>query len=468
MAGRAKKAEKPEKAEKTEKTKATATAKTAAKAEKKGAVITKVMKYELTYVEGCGSFEEMQKEVWELQRITRTLMNRTVQICFHWDCLDREHYKATGKNLDIVKETGSKRIDGYVYKQAKEEAGGLGTNNYNAAIQKAWKKYKFAKKDVSVGTMSLPSFKRDQPIQLDKKSIKYHQNEKEPLLELTLFSDDYKKKRGYKSNVFFKIKTDDNTQRSILSRVLSGEYTYGTCQLMYDRPKWVFVLTYNLPVKTHALDPDKILGVDMGEVCAVYASTYGERGSLKIEGGEVTAFAKKNEARIRSMQNQAAHCGEGRIGHGTKTRVADVYKAKDKVSNFRDTVNHRYSKAVVDYAVKTGCGVIQMEDLSGIKTDNRFLRHWTYYDLQMKIENKAAEQGITVRKIPPSYTSQRCSRCGHIDENNRPNQATFRCTSCGFKTNADYNASQNISIRDIDRIIEESRGANPVPFEKPE
>ena len=29
-----------------------------------------------------------------------------------------------------------------------------------------------------------------------------------------------------------------------------------------------------------------------------------------------------------------------------------VYKAKDRIANFRDTINHRYSKALIDYAVK--------------------------------------------------------------------------------------------------------------------
>ena len=104
-----------------------------------------------------------------------------------------------------------------------------------------------------------------------------------------------------------------------------------------------------------------------------------------------------------------------------------------------------------------------MEDLSGIKEDTGFpkrLRHWTYYDLQSKVEQKCNEAGIVFRKIPAQYTSQRCSRCGCIDRDNRKTQAVFHCVSCGFEANADYNASQNISIPDIGEIIEETIGAN--------
>ena len=80
------------------------------------------------------------------------------------------------------------------------------------------------------------------------------------------------------------------------------------------------------------------VGVDMGETCALYASSYGEYERLVIKGGEITDFARKQEARRRSMQKQAVHCGKGRIGHGTRTRVADVYKVKKRIANFRDTI----------------------------------------------------------------------------------------------------------------------------------
>lgn len=53
---------------------------------------------------------------------------------------------------------------------------------------------------------------------------------------------------------------------------------------------------------------------------------------------------------------------------------------------------------IVDFAIKNGCGVIQMEDLSGFteKAKESFLKNWVYYDLQNKIEYKAKEKGINV------------------------------------------------------------------------
>ena len=101
-----------------------------------------------------------------------------------------------------------------------------------------------------------------------------------------------------------------------------------------------------------------------------------------------------------------------------------------------------------------------MENLTGIAESDVFLKRWSYYDLQTKIEQKAAEAGIAVKKINPQYTSQRCSKCGFIDKENRKKQKDFKCLSCGYAANADYNAAKNIAISNIEDIIKQSLRAN--------
>lgn len=424
----------------------------------KGA-LSKVMKYELRYLDGCGDFKQMQECVWALQRQTREILNKTIQTAYHWDYQSRLHFEEKGEYLDVKAQTGYKTLDGYIYNSLNGLYADMNTSNLNATIQKAWKKYKNSRSDVAKGEMSLPSYKRDQPLVLYNKSTRLSMQGNEAVAELSLFSRTFKKAHGLSGNVRFALRLNDNTQRSIFAYALAGEYGVGQCQLIYERPKWFLLLTYNFTPEQHKLDKNKILGVDMGETVALYASSLGEYGSLRLDGGEITAFADKVEARRRSLQRQAAVCGEGRIGHGTKTRVDNVYKTREKIANFRDTINHRYSHALVEYAVKNQYGTIQMEDLSGIRQDTdfpKFLRHWTCYDLQSKIEAKAKEKGIEVVKVKPAYTSQRCSRCGNIDKDNRPSQAKFRCTQCGYETNADFNASQNLSIRGIDKLIKKT------------
>jgi putative transposase len=62
--------------------------------------------------------------------------------------------------------------------------------------------------------------------------------------------------------------------------------------------------------------------------------------------------------------------------------------------------------------------------------------------LVRRLEDKAPRR---VEKVPPAFTSQRCSACGHVDGRSRESQARFRCTACGYACNADVNAARNVA-----------------------
>ena len=55
-------------------------------------------------------------------------------------------------------------------------------------------------------------------------------------------------------------------------------------------------------------------------------------------------------------------------------------------------------------------------------------------------------------EVDPAYTSQACAFCGHTSRGNRPTQSQFRCLSCGFTANADYQASLNIARRGLTQL----------------
>jgi putative transposase len=104
-------------------------------------------------------------------------------------------------------------------------------------------------------------------------------------------------------------------------------------------------------------------------------------------------------------------------------------------------------------AERTGRG-IALEDLKGIrgrvrlrKPQRATLHSWAFHQLGRFVAYKARRAGVAVVHVDPAYTSQACSACGHVDRANRPDQATFRCRSCGFAGHADWNAARNIAQR---------------------
>lgn len=54
---------------------------------------------------------------------------------------------------------------------------------------------------------------------------------------------------------------------------------------------------------------------------------------------------------------------------------------------------------------------------------------------------------IATSFVHAEYTSQECSHCHYIDEDNRKTQEKFKCLSCGHEENADINAARNIEQR---------------------
>ena len=60
------------------------------------------------------------------------------------------------------------------------------------------------------------------------------------------------------------------------------------------------------------------------------------------------------------------------------------------------------------------------------------------------LEYKLVRRGGRLVRVDPRNTSRACFVCGHVSKENRPDQATFQCVSCGYKDHADVNAAWNI------------------------
>lgn len=257
------------------------------------------------------------------------------------------------------------------------------------------------------------------------------------------------------SDLKFITNAKDNQTYKILENIVLGNYELCASKLIrkrnHNRHQYYIQLSYKHPVREKSLDPNKVMGVDLGIVVpAMCATNYDERYCRSFGGRKIIMDGILQEKRNRLYQKDITY--NGRDGHGRKAKL-DGWDGKGHIINNRNgTYNHQLSKQIVEQAVKWECGTIHIEDLSKIKGDNKdkFLKHWTYYDLQSKIEYKAEKEGIAVVKIDPAYTSQKCGKCGFTCKENRPRkekgQAYFKCAKCGYEANADYNAARNIAL----------------------
>jgi len=95
-----------------------------------------------------------------------------------------------------------------------------------------------------------------------------------------------------------------------------------------------------------------------------------------------------------------------------------------------------------------------MENIKGIKKNTRKekrlrkefrskFQRWVYSLLFSRINQLCELNGVHFLTVEPAYTSQACNKCGFVHKLNR-NCEIFKCRNCGYKTDADYNASLNI------------------------
>ena len=67
---------------------------------------------------------------------------------------------------------------------------------------------------------------------------------------------------------------------------------------------------------------------------------------------------------------------------------------------------------------------------------------------------KAERLGKLVLTVPAHHTSQTCSQCGYIHQDNRIDQSRFVCHACGHQDNADINAARVIAQRGIKTLLD--------------
>jgi len=144
------------------------------------------------------------------------------------------------------------------------------------------------------------------------------------------------------------------------------------------------------------------------------------------------------------------------IGTEIESLMSKIQRKKQGSKAFYRALAER--NAYIDLAVKqlpTDIGTLIMEDLTGIgqgtKQKKRFRKdfrskyqRWCYRRLMLRISLSAEVGGVHCLLIDPSYTSQTCSECGYVHKDNRSGEL-FLCKNCGYTTDADYNASRNIS-----------------------
>lgn len=152
-------------------------------------------------------------------------------------------------------------------------------------------------------------------------------------------------------------------------------------------------------------------------------------------------FLNKQLKRLRVEQRKLSR----KYKKGVKVQSKNYYRQvkivamlHNKVADARRDFLHKQSTYFA-----TNYSTVIHEDLKISKmVKSKYSKHisdvgWGTFFVMLAYKTK-------VVRVNPSYTSQTCSVCGHVDKDNRKTQDKFKCVSCGHEENADLNAAKNI------------------------
>jgi IS605 OrfB family transposase len=219
----------------------------------------------------------------------------------------------------------------------------------------------------------------------------------------------------------------------------SDEWTKQGAKLRYDHRTDTYYLhvsvTQEREETSEEAENQTVLGVDRN-VDGYLAVT--STGAFIGNADLLNHKRREYERRRARLQQQGT-----RSAHHTIQSIGDTF------ANWSEDFLHQASKELVKEAVSQGCTTIVFEDLENIR--DRILnaskfQQWAFNELERQVTYKANAEGITVERVHPAYTSQRCSEteCGFTHEDNRDGDV-FVCQKCGKGLHSDYNAARNIA-----------------------
>lgn len=198
-----------------------------------------------------------------------------------------------------------------------------------------------------------------------------------------------------------------------------------------------------------AVGVEPTLGVDVG--VALFAAT---SDGHKIE--PLAAFARQ-QRHLRRCQNAVNRKKKG--SSNRRKAVERLGRLHRKIARQRADWLHKLSTELADRHPVIAIENLKIGNMTASATGtlkepgrnvkakaglNRSILDAAWGEFGRQLEYKLAARGGQLVRVNAAYTSQRCSRCGHVDAASRCSQAQFCCTRCGYTDNADVNAANNI------------------------
>lgn len=309
------------------------------------------------------------------------------------------------------------------------------------------------------------------PVQLDSRLFTLEPPEKvQADFVIKIKKLDSQKEKGEDIRIPIPIKTSSNSLRRIKQYKKSNTATFtitGKGQLKIAIP-----FEKKIHIKSNM---NNLRGVDIGITDLMVDSEHKSYGSFVSVNHFYNTKVLPEQAKLNTLRNKMRTYQKEL--KNKKTPEPRKVKLRKKIFNLNAMLmknkslsralrsyyhqqDEVLSKAVNDYLnsvkgteITTVIESLDIQEFNRSRAENRRDSMWARAKLTHKLISKLNWHGYEVIEVDPAYTSQMCSNCFCIHEENR-HYKEFKCQCCGIELDADYNASMNIKNRANDKELQ--------------
>lgn len=254
----------------------------------------------------------------------------------------------------------------------------------NNVIQKTYKKEAL---DVKLGKKSLRNYRNNIPMPLPSQQIRNVEKQE---------NGNYKF-MAYGKNFVTAFGRDRSGNMLIMDRAMKGKYKLCDSSIQLDKGKMFLLAVFQLPIEKPKLDNEKEMFAELGVSIPIICWDNAER-PFEIGNNEEYLYRRiQIQSKVKNLQRSLRYNNGGK---GRKKKLKALERYKKKELNYIRTKLHTYSRMLIDFTIKKGCGKLVLTH-SDSKDQDLLIRNWGWSGLLEFIKYKAKMVGIEVevRKV---------------------------------------------------------------------
>jgi transposase len=226
-------------------------------------------------------------------------------------------------------------------------------------------------------------------------------------------------------------------------------------EIVYQHPGAYYM---HVPIETHVKTYEKkessrVVALDPG--LRTFQTAYFNNGDVRKYGVNIQQDMIQWEKQLDMLQKRI-HTARKTKNYGLLSIIKKEYHIA--LHRKRNRIRELHAKIIRDLLDRSDIVILprfsvrSMTCSKEIRNEhtrrmNRMLRGVCHYQFQLKLVEKAKEEGKLVWRVGEEYTSRTCTLCGRMKDIG--GDKIYECERCGYKNDRDVNGAMNIMKKTI-------------------